>query len=38
MRYIVGSDPELHIARIREAERLGATIERVLPALKGARV
>jgi coenzyme F420-dependent glucose-6-phosphate dehydrogenase len=55
--YIVGSDPELHVARIREAERLGATIvclqngsgadplgalrtygERVLPALKGARV
>jgi coenzyme F420-dependent glucose-6-phosphate dehydrogenase len=24
--YIVGSDPELHIERIREVERLGATI------------
>ena len=55
--YIVGSDPELHLERIRAVERLGATIvclqngsgadplgalrtygERVLPALKGARV
>jgi coenzyme F420-dependent glucose-6-phosphate dehydrogenase len=55
--YIVGSDPELHLERIREVERLGATIvclqngsgadplgalrtygERVLPALRGARV
>ena len=55
--YIVGSDPELHVERIREIEQLGATIvclqnasgadplgalrtygERVLPALKGARV
>jgi coenzyme F420-dependent glucose-6-phosphate dehydrogenase len=55
--YIVGSDPEFHLERIRAVERLGATIvclqngsgadpvgalrtygERVLPALKGARV
>jgi len=55
--YIVGSDPELHLERVREVERLGATIvclqngsgadplgalrtygERVLPALRGARV
>jgi coenzyme F420-dependent glucose-6-phosphate dehydrogenase len=55
--YIVSSDPELHVERIREIEQLGATIvclqnasgadplgalrtygERVLPALKGARV
>jgi coenzyme F420-dependent glucose-6-phosphate dehydrogenase len=55
--YIIGSDPDLHLERIREVERLGATIvclqngsgadpvgalrfyaERVLPALKGARV
>jgi coenzyme F420-dependent glucose-6-phosphate dehydrogenase len=55
--YIVGSDPEFHLGRIRAVERLGATIvclqngsgadplgalrtygERVLPALKGARV
>jgi coenzyme F420-dependent glucose-6-phosphate dehydrogenase len=55
--YIIGSDPELHLERIREVEQLGATIvclqngsgadplgalrtygERVLPALKGARV
>jgi coenzyme F420-dependent glucose-6-phosphate dehydrogenase len=25
-RYIIGSDPELHVARIREVEQLGATI------------
>jgi coenzyme F420-dependent glucose-6-phosphate dehydrogenase len=55
--YIVGSDPDFHLERIRAVERLGATIvclqngsgadplgalriygERVLPALKGARV
>ena len=55
--YIVGSDPDLHVERIREVEGLGATIvclqngsgadpigalrtygERVLPALRGARV
>jgi coenzyme F420-dependent glucose-6-phosphate dehydrogenase len=55
--YIVGSDPDFHVERIRAVERLGATIvclqngsgadpvgalrtygERVLPALKGARV
>ena len=55
--YIVGSDPEHHIERIRELEELGATVvclqngsgadplgalrtygERILPALKGARV
>jgi coenzyme F420-dependent glucose-6-phosphate dehydrogenase len=55
--YIVSSDPEHHVARIREVEELGATVvclqnasgadplgalrtygERVLPALKGARV
>jgi coenzyme F420-dependent glucose-6-phosphate dehydrogenase len=55
--YIIGSDAEQHVERIREVEELGATIvclqnasgadplgalrtygERVLPALKGARV
>ena len=55
--YIVSSDPEHHVERIREIERLGATVvclqngsgaeplgalrtygERILPALKGARV
>jgi coenzyme F420-dependent glucose-6-phosphate dehydrogenase len=55
--YIISSDPEQHAERIREVERLGATVvclqngsgadplgalrtygERVLPALKGARV
>jgi len=55
--YILSSDPEVHADRIREIERLGATIvciqnasgadperaltvygERVLPALRGARV
>jgi coenzyme F420-dependent glucose-6-phosphate dehydrogenase len=55
--YIVGSDPDHHADRVREIERLGATIvclqngsgadplgairtygERVLPALRGARV
>jgi coenzyme F420-dependent glucose-6-phosphate dehydrogenase len=55
--YIVASDPELHAERVREVERLGATVvclqngsgaaperalrvygERVLPALRGARV
>jgi coenzyme F420-dependent glucose-6-phosphate dehydrogenase len=55
--YIVSSDPEVHVERIREVERLGASIvclqngsgaapeqaprvygERVLPALRGARV
>jgi coenzyme F420-dependent glucose-6-phosphate dehydrogenase len=55
--YIVNSDPEHYVERIREVEELGATIvclqngsgaaplkalrtygERVLPALKGARV
>jgi coenzyme F420-dependent glucose-6-phosphate dehydrogenase len=55
--YIVSSDPDVHVERIHEIERLGATIvclqngsgadplgalrvygERVLPALKGARV
>lgn len=24
--YIIGSDPELHVERIREVERMGATI------------
>jgi coenzyme F420-dependent glucose-6-phosphate dehydrogenase len=55
--FIISSDPEVHAERIREVERLGATIvvamndsgadpmgairtygERVLPALRGARV
>jgi coenzyme F420-dependent glucose-6-phosphate dehydrogenase len=55
--YIVSSDPEHHVERIREVEELGATVvclqngsgadpigalrtygERILPALKGARV
>jgi coenzyme F420-dependent glucose-6-phosphate dehydrogenase len=55
--YIVSSDPELHAERVRDVERLGATVvclqngsgaapeqalrvygERVLPALRGARV
>jgi coenzyme F420-dependent glucose-6-phosphate dehydrogenase len=55
--YIVSSDPEHHVERVREVEELGATVvclqnasgaeplgalrtygERVLPALKGARV
>jgi coenzyme F420-dependent glucose-6-phosphate dehydrogenase len=55
--YIVSSDPEHHVQRIREVEELGATVvclqngsgadplgalrtygERILPALKGARV
>jgi coenzyme F420-dependent glucose-6-phosphate dehydrogenase len=55
--YIVSSNPEVHMERIREIERMGATIvclqngsgadplgalrlygERVLPALRGARV
>jgi coenzyme F420-dependent glucose-6-phosphate dehydrogenase len=55
--YILSSDPDLHADRIREVERLGATVvciqnasgadpegalgiygERVLPALRGARV
>jgi coenzyme F420-dependent glucose-6-phosphate dehydrogenase len=55
--YIVSSDPDHHVERIREVEELGATVvclqngsgadplgalrtygERVLPALKGARV
>jgi len=55
--YIVSSDPEVHLERIREIERMGATVvclqngsgadplgalrtygERVLPALRGARV
>jgi coenzyme F420-dependent glucose-6-phosphate dehydrogenase len=55
--YIVSSDPALHAERVREVERLGATVvclqngsgaapeealrvygERVLPALRGARV
>jgi coenzyme F420-dependent glucose-6-phosphate dehydrogenase len=55
--YIVSSDPEHHVERIREIERMGATVvclqngsgadplgaltvyrEKVLPALKGARV
>jgi coenzyme F420-dependent glucose-6-phosphate dehydrogenase len=55
--YIIGSDPELHVERLREVEQLGATVvciqngsgndplralevygERVLPALRGARV
>ena len=55
--YIIGSDPEHHVERIREVEELGATVvclqngsgaeplgalrtygERILPALKGARV
>jgi coenzyme F420-dependent glucose-6-phosphate dehydrogenase len=55
--YIVSSDPEHHVERIREIEELGATVvclqngsgadplgalrtygERILPALKGARV
>jgi coenzyme F420-dependent glucose-6-phosphate dehydrogenase len=55
--YVISSDPEHHVERIREVEELGATIvclqngsgaaalgalrtygERVLPALKGARV
>jgi coenzyme F420-dependent glucose-6-phosphate dehydrogenase len=55
--YIVSSDPDHHVERVREVERLGATVvclqngsgadplgalrtygERVLPALKGARV
>jgi coenzyme F420-dependent glucose-6-phosphate dehydrogenase len=25
-QYIVGSDPEVHVERVREAERLGATV------------
>jgi coenzyme F420-dependent glucose-6-phosphate dehydrogenase len=55
--YIVSSDPDHHVERVREVEQLGATVvclqnasgadplgalrtygERVLPALKGARV
>jgi coenzyme F420-dependent glucose-6-phosphate dehydrogenase len=55
--FIISSDPEEHVERIREVEQLGATIvvlmnnsgadphgaievygERVLPALRGARV
>jgi coenzyme F420-dependent glucose-6-phosphate dehydrogenase len=55
--YIISSDPEHHVERIREIEELGATVvclqngsgadplgalrtygERILPALKGARV
>jgi coenzyme F420-dependent glucose-6-phosphate dehydrogenase len=55
--YIIGSDPEHHVERIRQVEELGATVvclqngsgaeplgalrtygERILPALKGARV
>jgi coenzyme F420-dependent glucose-6-phosphate dehydrogenase len=55
--YIISSDPEHHVERIREVEQLGATVvclqngsgadplgalrtygERILPALKGARV
>jgi coenzyme F420-dependent glucose-6-phosphate dehydrogenase len=55
--YIVSSSPEVHLERIREVERMGATVvclqngsgtdplgalrmygERVLPALRGARV
>ena len=55
--YIIGSDPEHHVERIRQIEELGATVvclqngsgadpfgalrtygERVLPAVKGARV
>jgi coenzyme F420-dependent glucose-6-phosphate dehydrogenase len=55
--YIISSDPERHVHRIREVEELGATVvclqngsgadplgalrtygERILPALKGARV
>ena len=55
--YIIGSDPEHHVQRIRQVEELGATVvclqngsgaeplgalrtygERILPALKGARV
>jgi coenzyme F420-dependent glucose-6-phosphate dehydrogenase len=55
--YIISSDPEHHVERVREIEAMGATVvclqngsgadplgalrvygERVLPALKGARV
>jgi coenzyme F420-dependent glucose-6-phosphate dehydrogenase len=54
---IIGSDPDMHVERLRELEELGATVivlqnnsgadpvralevygERVLPALRGARV